>query len=407
MKRFIYLLLLPMLAVSCSDGNSHELYEFEPKHTIDLTGQSGDFDIIDRIEKVCILNLKVDEESWIHLRYPRMAVSDNGYYFLSDRTFFLVGYDRSGNLKFSKQVKGRGRGEIMDVGNMFMKNDTIMIYDRVLGRLLGFSEDGTFRSFLNRSEVKAEKFYSTNGRFWGLSVFGRNEFDNHYCVKYDDEGTALDNYLYMPTHLIGFDATAGYTDMSYLYHDTLRFMVMHDNNIFSLTENGVESSFRFVSDNDIPEDFFKGKTGPEMMDLQFYSQFVSEGFACFFSELAETDRYIMVAFDLHKKNRIILYDKIQGTRGFLPRPESFFDESIVPQLNTRNIWEYILFSSVRLCAYDNSVYCCAPYSIYRILSGTESLHDEKIKAFYSELKQYVKTQNLSDDDVIFVRLDLL
>ena len=62
---------------------------------------------------------------------------------------------------------------------------------------------------------------------------------------------------------------------------------------------------------------------------------------------------------------------------------------------------------MRLCAYDNSVYCCAPYSIYSILSGTESLHDEKIKAFYSELKQYVKTQNLSDDDMIFVRLDLL
>lgn len=407
MKRFIYMLLLPVLAVSCSDRNSRELYEFESRQTIDLTGQSEGFDIVDRIDKVSVLNLKVESESWIHLRFPRMAVSENGYYFLSDKTCFLVGYDRSGNLKFSRQIKGRGRGEVMSVGNMFIRNDTLMIYDRVLGRMLGFSEDGSFRSFLNQSEVKAEKLYKTNGRFWGLSIFGDNEFDGHYCAKYDAKGSVSGRYLYLPPHMIGFNSSSGYTDMSYLYRDTLRFMLMYDYNIFSLTENGVESSFRFVSDNDMPDDYFKGKTGLEIMNPQVLSQVMSEGFAGYFSELAETDRYIMVSYDLHRKNRIILYDKNQNAGGLLSRPDSFFDESIVAGLTTRDIWRYILFSCARLCVYGNSVYCCAPYSLYTILSRTEPLHDDKISRFYGELEPYVRAQDLSDGDVFFFRLDLL
>ena len=406
MKRVIYFCLLLCSFLSCTNKNNSDLYDYQSKEIIDLTEPSDCFDIIDRIQGIDVLNLTVGE-SWVHLRYPRMQVSDNGYYFLSDKTDFLIGYDKSGNLKFAKQIKGRGRGEIVSVGNFSVREDSLLIYDRVLGRMLYYTEDGFFNSFLNRSEVKAELLYKTNGRFWGLSIFGEHEFDNHYCVKYNDEGSALKNYLILPPHLKGYNFSIGYTDMSYMFHDTLRFMVIHDYNIFSLTENGIESSFRFKSNHEMPRDYFDGMTGFEMMNPEVTVKTMNEGFTGSFAEITETDNFLMVNFDSENHNQMLLYDKNQRTYGLLPRPDSFFDESIVDELTTQNVWRYILFSFTRLCVYDNSVYGCAPYSLYYILSKTESLHDEKIKAFYDQVKEFVETQKIESGDMFFFKMNLL
>lgn len=406
MKQLVALSLLSFFLLSCSNRESSELYDYQPKHFIDLTDQSGCFDIIDRIKSIDVLNLTVGD-SWVHMRYPRMTISEKGYYFLSDRTDFLIGYSKSGELKFSKQIKGRGRGEIMDVGNIMMKNDTLLIYDRVLGRMLYYTEDGDFRSFLNRTEVKAEKLYKTDDSYYGLSIFCDNEFDNHYCAMYDNEGSCIDNFLTLPSHYIGYDYNVGYTDLSYLYHDTLRFMLVHDYTLFSLTKNGLESTYRFKSDCEMPVDYFDGMTGIEKMNPEVTAKTWSAGFTDYFSELTETDKYIMVNFSSDHQSQMMLYDKSKNAFGLLFSPDSFFEESMISELTSQDIWRYIMFSFTRLCVYDNSVYGCAPYSLYYILSKTESLHDEKIKVFYDQVKNFVKTQKIEQGDMFFFKMDLL
>lgn len=404
MKQLVTLFFFLSFVLSCSSKKDMELYSYEPKQVIDLTDQSDGFDLTERIKSIDVLNLTV-EDSWVHLKYPRMAISDEGYYFLSDRTYFLIGYDKTGKLKFAKPIKGRGRGEIVDVGNMFMKNDTLMIYDRVLGRLLCYTEEGSFISFLNKNEVKAEKLYKTDDCYWGLSIFCDHEFDNHYCAKYDNEGICIDNYLTLPSHYIGFDYTVGYTDMSYMYHDTLRFMLAHDYTIFSLTKNGLESTYRFKSDREMPIDYFEGMTSLEKMKPEVYAKTWSAGFTGYFSEFAETDRYLMLDFAANVLNQMMLYDKKTNSYGLLLSPDSFFEESMVPELTTQDIWRYIMFSFTRLCVYDNSVYGCASYGLYYILSKTESLHDEKIKAFYAQVKHFVETQKIEEGDMFFFKMD--
>ena len=405
-RRLFEFCLLLSLIVSCSDRNSSDLYRFQSKHIIDPTDKSDCFDVVDRIKSIDVLKLTVDD-SWVHLRYPRMGISESGYYFFSDYTDYLIGYDNEGNLKFSKQIKGRGRGEIISVGNFYVRNDSLMIYDRSLGRMLYFTQDGNFRSYLNQSSVKAEKLYKTNNGYLGISIFGAHEFDGHYCVKYDNEGTPLESYLSLPDYYIGYNATIGYTDMSYLFHDTLRFRLMHDYNIFSLTENGIESSYRFKSNHEMPSDYYEGKTGLELMSLEVSAQTYAEGFTDSFSEFAETDNYLMLNFYDNKKNQMMLLDKKSNKYGLMFGPDSFFDESEVSELTTLDIWKYIMFSFTRLCVYDNSIYGCASYSLYEILSMTESLHDEKIKAFYNQVKDFVTSQKITDGDMFFFKMNLL
>lgn len=406
MRHLPYIFVLLSLLLSCSSKKSSELYDYHPKQVIDLTDQSDCFNLIDRIKGIDVLNLAVDD-NWVHLRYPKMAISENGYYFLSDKTDFLIGYSKTGNLKFAKQIKGRGRGEIMSVGNILMKNDTLMVYDRVLGRMLCYTEDGDFSSFLNKYEVKAEKLYKINNCIYGLSIFCDHEFDNKYCVIYDNDGSSLNNYLTLPSFLIGYDYTVGYTDLSYLHRDTLRFMLVHDYTLFSLTPNGIESSYRFKSDREMPKDYFDDMTGSEMMNPEVTAKTWSEGFTDYFSELTETDKYIMVNFSSDNQNQMMLYDKRMNSYGLLLTPDSFFEESMIPELTTEDIWKYIMFSFTRLCVYDNSVYGCASYGLYHILSKTENLHDEKIAAFYEQVKTFVESQKIEKGDVFFFKMDLL
>ena len=110
MKQIVIPCIILSFLFSCTNKKRSDLYDHQAKQIIDLTDQSGCFDLVGRIKGIDVLNLTV-QDSWIHMRYPRMAISENGYYFLSDKTDFLIGYSKSGNLKFSSQIKGRGRGE--------------------------------------------------------------------------------------------------------------------------------------------------------------------------------------------------------------------------------------------------------------------------------------------------------
>ncbi len=407
MKKIICLCLLLVSLVSCSDKNSGEdLFNYPTKHYIDLDNKTNRFDIIDRIGDISVLNLKVGD-NWVHLDYPMMTVSDNGYYFLSDRTFYFLGYDKSGNLKFSKPISGRGRGEVLNVGNMFMMNDTLMVYDLVLGRLLCYSDMGDFIGYDNKTEIDVSILYKNSDSYLGLTIYGENEKNNHYCITYNKDASRYDSYLSMPPYLVGLNETEGYTKLSYIFHDTLRFMLNYDYNIFSLTKNGVESSYRFKADKEMTKDIFDGITGAELMlpgkDLMvFNGDFLNS-----ISGLFETDKYIVANLFINKKYHSMLYDKTQNSCGIILRPDSFFEESLVPKLTTLDIWKYIWFSFTRLCEYENTIYGCVSYSLYYILSKTESIHDAKIRSLYKQLKSYVEEQNLSEGDPIFLTMELL
>lgn len=79
---------------------------------------------------------------------------------------------------------------------------------------------------------------------------------------------------------------------------------------------------------------------------------------------------------------------------------------MVADLTTIDIWSYILFSFTRLYSDNEIIYGRMPYSVYTILSASESLFDEKISAFYKQLKNYVLSNNLSDGESIFIKMKL-
>ena len=406
MKKIITSVFFLSLVVSCSNKGSVDFDNYQTKQVIYIENKNNSFDIIYRIGDIYVLNLNT-EDSWVYLNYPKMIATDDRYFFLTDKTYYLIGYEKNGNLLFSKQIKGRGRGEVINVGNFFLNNDTLMVFDKVLGRILRYTKDGEFCSYLNRSEITADKLYNLDHSYFGLSIFTDNDKDGNYCIIFDENGNRIRSYLTLPQYLVGYNATVGRTDMSYVYHDTLRFMLNHNYHLFSFTKNGVESTYRFKSSKEMPKDYFGEISGFDLMDPKISGKIASEGFTHSFSGLFETDKYIIVSYYLNNTYSSLLYDKTINACGTIIRPNNMFVESLVPELTTLDIWKYIWFSFTRLCVNDNTVYGCIPFSLYQILSSTESLFDEKIKTFYDELKKYVLEQDISAGDMIFIKMDLL
>ena len=103
---------------------------------------------------------------------------------------------------------------------------------------------------------------------------------------------------------------------------------------------------------------------------------------------------------------MLLYDKETNNYGQLESPKSLFDKSKIAELTTKDIWSYIMFSFTRLYSDDKTIYGRIPYSVYSILSASESLFDEKMSTFYKQLKNYVLSNNLSEGESIFIKMNL-
>lgn len=104
---------------------------------------------------------------------------------------------------------------------------------------------------------------------------------------------------------------------------------------------------------------------------------MSEGYTSLFEGLFETDKYIVVNYRTNGQRYMLLYDKGTNTFGRLESPKSLFDKSMIEELTTKDIWSYIMFSFTRLYSDDETIYGRIPYSVYTILSASESLFDEK------------------------------
>lgn len=400
MNKSHYLLsLLFLFVVSCSNNNNK--INFETKQVINLSDNETLFDVIDKINSIEVLELAVDD-NWKYLDFPKMIASVNGYTFLTPKTFYLVHYDVNGNIKYSKQIKGRGRGEVINVGNIFERSDTLMIYDSYIGRILCYNSEGKFCSFLGGAEFDVDKLYPTKNAYYGISKDGG--LDNYYCTLYNTDGSLIDRNLPLPSFLHGLNFSVGRSDLSYIFHDTLRFMLNFDYNILSLTKNSLESSYYFSSSNQIPDDYFEEKNGVELKIPNIVSDLLSNGYTCQFEGLFETDRYLIVNYTSNSKRYLLLYDKRNNTFGRLEAPDALFEESMVPLLTTKDIWRYIMFSFTRLYSDDDNLYGQVPFSLYTILTASESLFDEKIRSFYDGLSFYVESQKLSFEDKIFIKM---
>ena len=386
MKKNI-LFIMTLLLVSCS-YTEHLI----PGKSIILDTESKS--VNEKIKSVSVLPLEVDD-SWKYISSPLMTKVDDTFIFLTNETCFLIGYKENGNKVFSRHIKGRGRGEVLEVNNIYTSGDTVCLYDVAKCEVEMYDKQGFFCSKID-GPFLAEYLYPLKDHFVGMTAVTSKE--KKYVTVFDREKKVLESYLTIPEYLKGQSMKFGQTPMSYSFKDSVRFMMPYDYNIYSVSENGIESKYCFVPEKPIPSAIIKqmGSDMPVLDKLKLVGPYDDD-----FQGLFETERYL---YFYYSRNHV-LYDKQTNTVFKTQNPDLNYNKDMAADMTCDELWKYVIGSFLPLYSEENHLYGRLPRNIYNILNDLRNQLDPKLTSLLIEMEEYFSMYTLQSDDVVIVQVD--
>ena len=149
MKRILFLLII-IFVTSC--GKNNDLSGYKAKYNLSLN-VTEEVELSDFIDSISVVPLEITND-WKYIVYPSISASENLFAVLDAHFYRLMLFDRKDlTLLFSKDIKGRGRGEILSPANSFiLGRDTVCVFDSGTGRICMYGKDGGFIDLIN-SEI--------------------------------------------------------------------------------------------------------------------------------------------------------------------------------------------------------------------------------------------------------------
>lgn len=352
-------------------------------------------DINEKIKQISVLPFEADD-SWKYISSPLMTKVGDTFVFCTQETQHLLGYREDGKKVFSRHIKGRGRGEVLGVNNIYTCGDTVCLFDVSKGGVVMFDKEG--KSFSrNDGPFVAEYLYPLGkDRFVGLTSTGF--IVKEYVTVFDDKGKSTDSYLTVPGYLKNQSMSFGQTPMSYCYKDSVRFMIPYDYNIYSVSEGGIESVYQFVPENPIPQDVLEKMESdlPVLEKIQLVGRYDDD-----FQSLFEMDRYLYCYYS----RTHVLYDKLNDIVFKTHNPETFYQKESAPDMVADDVWRYAISSFLPLYSEGNCLYGRLPRNFYNILNDCSDRLDSRLTLLKHGIDDYFSKYELLSDDVIIVRID--
>ena len=381
------LFLLALILVSCSNSE-----HFMPDKTIILGVESKN--VNEQIKSVTVMPFEIDD-SWKYVSTPLMTKINDTFIFCTNETCFLLGYKEDGKKVFSRNIKGRGRGEVLEVNNISSNEETVYIYDVAKGEMELFDINGNFCSKID-GPFPAEYLYPIKDHFVGMTAISLK--GDKYVTVFDKEKNVIDHYLTIPDYLKNQSMKFGRTPMSYRFNDSVRFMMPYDYNIYSVSENGIESKYRLVPENPIPTEVLKDMDPnmPIIEKMQLVGPYDDD-----FQGLFETNRYLYFYYS----RTHVLYDKQTGNVFKTENPNQNYNKDLSAEITMDMLWQYFIGSFIPLYSEGDHLYGRIPMSIFYILDDCRNKLNPKLASLLKGLEEYFSMYTLKSDDVIFVRVD--
>lgn len=391
---------LVLLLISCRK-NSGQPTE---STTIDLSAYSTQ-SIESAIESVSAVDFKIDD-SWIYLNTSLMTKTENSYAFLDEENGVLQIYDMDGHKKMSRSLFGRGPGEISNnIGAFFALNKDFYVNDAGFGVLMRYDENGKFISKWNSEDnIMDDYLYCIDrNKYVGLSTNRYNDSDE-YVYVYDKDGKTIYTYLQLPHYLFDKRIRFGKNSNSYIYKDTVRFILPYDYNIYSVTENSLSVTYQFIPENPIPpsvlensEDDFQPKT---------LSKLMSGGYDFGFRNIFETDSYLFFDYSSKQSMKKCMFDKRSRTLRVMPYPDKFYNKGMAENMSVDDVWQYLLY-------YISPIYCDGEFiygriyiNTYEMLKDCSDKLDDRLLSLKNNLEDYIKANDITVGDAIILKIAL-
>lgn len=391
---------LVLLLISCRK-NSGQPTE---STTIDLSAYSTQ-SIESAIESVSAVDFKIDD-SWIYLNTSLMTKTENSYAFLDEKDGVLQIYDMDGHKKMSRSLFGRGPGEISNnIGAFFALNKDFYVNDAGNGVLMRYDENGKFISKWNSEDniIDDYLYCIDRNKYVGLCTNRYNDSDE-YVYVYDKDGKTIYTNLQLPHYLFDKRINFGKTPNSYIYKDTVRFILPYDYNIYSVTENSLSVTYQFIPENPIPpsvlnnsEDDFQPKT---------LSKLMSGGYDFGFRNIFETDSYLFFDYSSKQSIKECMFDKRSRTLRVMPHPDKYYNKGMAENMSVDDVWQYLLYDISPIYCDGEFIYGRIYINTYEMLKDCSDKLDDRLLSLKNNLEDYIKANNITVGHVIILKIAL-
>lgn len=397
MNRVKLTIAISLLFVSCGQGYKDG---FVTEVYIDLC-QKDCKSIEEKIKTISLIKFVIDD-SWKYIFTPLMTKTDSSFVFCNQNTNHLLIYDLSGNKRVEKHIKGRGRGEVLGINDVFSNGKTICIYDGSIGNLLYYDDNGNYKS---KWSVKScdDLLYSINDNSTFVGLYSFRNDGNNYVAVYDKQGKTTEKFFSLPKYLKDNPVRFGLTPNSYIYKDTVRFFLPFDYNIFSVTNNSSVSTYKFIPENPIPSSLLTQDSGADGSS-ELLSLVLKDGYDSMFQSLFETDRYLFFKYFSNGKYKCCLFDKIVKNLYRKEYPDKFYNKGMVSNMTESDVWQYLIYGFTPLYAEGNDLYGQISYATYNMLKECSDKLDDRMNSLMNNIGQYIIENNLQKDDVIIIKI---
>ena len=398
----IKIIVLVLSLLSIASCNNKNMSEFTPFKLIELDQADSTCSFTQAIDSITLIKFKTDD-TWIHINTALMSMTDDRYVFLDKESCYLQIYDFNGNKIAARCIKGRGRGEILNVGHIYTIGDTVCIYDDSMGNLLYYDEDG---NYIRKWEVSVIDNYlykiSNDNKYIGL--YTSRDDGNEYVYIYNKNGDIANKHLSVPNYLKGKNISFGITPNSYLFNDTLRFILPYDYNIYSVTESSLTITYSYVPKNPIPKSILK--EAEEKTTIDILRTVMAGGYDFQFQDIFETNRYLLFTYYSDETFKICLFNKINSSLSKMPFPEKFYNKSMATDLTTNGIWQHLIYSITPLYSDGENIYGITYIDTYEMLKDCEDKLDGRLLSLKNNLEDYIIANKLTLGDAIIVKISL-
>lgn len=360
------------MLVSCAN-NSVKNNEIDIILPEDKDGLS---EIVSAIKSIDVINLQIDSVYYYN-ENADLRVSDNYYYFINDdyntKKIQLTCYEKStGNLMFSRNIRGRARNECVELCNMYIMDDNFVIND--IGKLKVFDHTGKMCDMLCNTEYCY--LLPMGNAYVYIDLCGRS--NNGNCIlMLDSEFNSEKSYFKVPEEYMTGSYIRNLGNI-YVLNDTLRFYCQYT---FRLHYFPGDKTYHFITSHPIPESLLENPTC-EAKSISF--ECLNNNYAHELYDLVENQDYISFKYMIGWIPNIVFLSKrdnaIYGIRG---------DSDDYEEINSQTLWGALLYSGDFIYSDGKSFYMKVPISVYDYFHENENLLDSRLKAVYESMRSIV------------------
>jgi hypothetical protein len=387
MRRILFLLII-LFVTSCGKNNDLSGYKAKSNLSLNVTEE---VELSDFIDSISVVPLEITND-WKYIVYPSISASENLFAVLDAHFYRLMLFDRKDlTLLFSKDIKGRGRGEILSPANSFiLGRDTVCVFDSGTGRICMYGKDGGFIDFLNNGEeICADYVYPVKGNLVAVSQDGGSLYNRDYVSYYKQDGSLLDRQLKIPNDVYECGVYSGDGQTCFMYNDTLRFIMPFTYHLFSSTLDRLESTYFFETDRAIPAGFFK-ESDDMMVSI---GNITKNEYVWHFHNIFETDSHQIFSYLEGQKSYMAFIDKRTGKISI----NAMTTNPKYDKVSLVNIWRYVLATTTIIYADNDYLYGYVAPTQYEVLKSVHDL-DSRLESYSHSLGSYIeKNSNLITD----------